>query len=152
MHTTWQILKIFNICYVIFIHRNLAGPVERRQALNHSKMYAFLRGIQQVPKGLIEKLCVNVDEIRLLTFINRSLRNMSENSFRSVRTGKLNKDLETSIEINKTLRLRNDFTLRLKYTPNDIGVDGIYNATKMAIKASENATREYLTMRHTRQQ
>lgn len=65
---------------------------------------------------------------------------MSENSFRSVYSGKLNKDLETSMEINKVLRTRQDLTLRLKYVPNDLGVNGMYYATKLAIKAAEEAT------------
>lgn len=68
---------------------------------------------------------------------------MSENSFRSLVTGKLNKDLETSMEINRLIRQRQDLTLRLKYVPSDIGVDGIYHANRMAIAASEEATKEY---------
>lgn len=68
---------------------------------------------------------------------------MSENSFRSVHTGKLNKDLETSMQINKELRLRQDLTLRLKYVPNDIGVDGMYHAVKSATRAAEQATNEH---------
>lgn len=85
-----------------------------------------------------------MDEIPLITFIDRSLRNMSENSFRSVHTGRLNKDLETSMEINKALRLRQDLVLRLKYVPNDIGVDGMYKVSKMAIKASDEVNQQYL--------
>lgn len=67
---------------------------------------------------------------------------MSENSFRSVHTGKLNKDLETSMEINKVLRERQDLTIKLKFVPNDIGVDGMYKASKLAIKAAQEATQE----------
>lgn len=121
---------------------NLHGSVERRQAINHAKLYAFLRGIQQIPEGLIQKLCICVDELPFITFIDKSLRNMSANSFRSIHTGKLNKDLETSMQINKILRTRHDVTLRLKYVPNDIGVDGMYQATKMATKAGQEATRQ----------
>lgn len=69
---------------------------------------------------------------------------MSENSFRSTYTGKLNKDLETSMEINKVLRTRQDFILRLKYVPNDVGLDGIYHATKIAEKTAAQVTRHYL--------
>lgn len=96
--------------------------------------------MHRIPEGLFKKVCICVDEIPFLTFIDRSLRSMSENSFRSVYSGKLNKDLETSMQINKVIRTRQDLTLRLKYTPNDIGVDGMYHATKLAIKAADEAT------------
>lgn len=99
-----------------------------------------MKTLQIVPKGLFEKLCICVDDKTLLTFIDKGLRSMSENSFRSVNTGKLNKDLETSMETNKLLRLRQDLVLRLKYVPNDIGVDPMYRATKLSIKAAEEAT------------
>lgn len=122
--------------------RNLHGAVLRRQHLNHAKMYSFLKTFEQIPTKLFTKLCICVDELGLITFIDNSLRNMSENSFRSVVTGKLNKDLETSVEINKVLRLRDDLTLRLKYIPNDIGVDGMYKATKLSEKAAAEATQQ----------
>lgn len=99
-----------------------------------------MKALKLVPEGLFKKLTICVDEIPLITFIDKSLRNMSENSFRSIHTGKLNKDLETSMEINKLIRMRQDLTLRLKYVPNDIGVDGMYKATKFSIKAAEDAT------------
>lgn len=67
---------------------------------------------------------------------------MSENSFRSIHTGRLNKDIETSIDINRVLRTRHDLTLRLKYVPGNVGVDGLYQARKIATKAAEQATRE----------
>lgn len=67
---------------------------------------------------------------------------MSENSFRSVHTGKLNKDLETSMEVNKELRLRQDLIIRMKFVPNDIGVDGMYKAKKLATEAAGQATQE----------
>lgn len=108
--------------------------------MNHAKLYAFMKALQIIPKDLIKKLSICVDEIPLITFVDKSLRNMSDNSFRSIHTGKLNKDLETSMEINKLIRLRQDLTLRLKYVPNDIGVDGMYKATKFAIKAAEEST------------
>lgn len=96
--------------------------------------------MHHIPEGLFKKVCFCVDEIPFLTFIDKSLRSMSENSFRSVYSGKLNKDLQTSMEINKMIRTRQDLTLRLKYTPNDVGVNGIYYATKLAIKAADDAT------------
>lgn len=96
--------------------------------------------MHQIPEGLFKKVCFCIDEIPFLTFIDRALRSMSENSFRSVYSGKLNKDLQTSMEINKIIRTRQDLTLRLKYTPNDVGVNGIHYATKLAIKAADEAT------------
>lgn len=134
-HNTFQL-------FFSFPNRNLQGPVTRRQRMNHAKLYAFLKGMEQIPKGLFKKVCICVDEIPMITFVDRSLRNMSENSFRSVHTGKLNKDLETSMEINKALRLRQDLTIRLKYVPNDIGVNGMYRVSKMSISAAEQATYE----------
>lgn len=103
-------------------------------------MYAFMKILEHFPENLVKKLCICVDENRFITFIDKSIRSMSENSFRSVHTGKLNKDLETSMEINKLIRTRQDFTLRLKYVPNDIGVDQMHHATKISQKAADAAT------------
>lgn len=115
--------------------------------MNHAKMYALMKTLQQMPQDLLQKLCVCMDDMRCLTFVNKSIRSMSENSFRSLRTGKLNKDLETSMELNRLLRTRHDLKLRMKYVPNDIGVDGMYYATKLARKAADEATHEYLRQR-----
>lgn len=73
---------------------------------------------------------------------------MSENSFRSLNTGKLNKDLETSMELNKLLRTRQDLTMRLRYVPNDIDVHGMYRATRLAKTAAHEATQEFYRQRH----
>lgn len=130
------------------MHRNLYGSVERRQAANHAKVYALVKAIQQVPQNLFKKVCFCVDETRMLTFVNKSLRSMSENSFRSLNTGKLNKDLETSMELNKLLRTRQDLTIRMRYVPNDIGVNGIYCATRLARRASDEATQQFYRQRY----
>lgn len=130
------------------LRRNLSGPVERRQAANHAKIYALFKALQQVPQNLFRNVCFCVDETRMLTFVNRSLRSMSENSFRSVYTGKLNKDLESSMELNRMLRTRQDLTIRLRYVPNDIGVDGIYQATRLARQASNEATKQFFRERY----
>lgn len=97
--------------------------------------------MKSIPENSFKKVCLCVDELPLITFITVSLRNMSDNSFRSTYTGKLNKDLETSMEINKVIRLRTDLTLRLKYVPNDIGVPEIYYASKTAIKTADELTK-----------
>lgn len=122
--------------------------MERRQASNHAKIYAFVRALQQVPQNLFKNACFCLDETRMLTFVNRSLRLMSENSFRSVNTGKLNKDLESSMELNRLLRTRQDLNMRLRYVPNDIGVNGMYNATRLARRASDEATQQFYRQRH----
>lgn len=107
-----------------------------------------MKAIQQVPQDLFKNVCFCVDESRMLSFINRSLRSMSENSFRSLTTGKLNKDLETSMELNRLFRTRQDLTIRMRYVPNDIGVNGIYYATRLARQASDEATQEFYRQRY----
>lgn len=84
-----------------------------------------------------------MDELTFISFTDKGLRYMSENSFRSGVSGKLNKDLETSMEMNRLLRVRQDFALRLKFVPNDVGNDFMYQAQKIAVKAAERATRQY---------
>lgn len=121
--------------------RNTTGPVERRQDLKHAKLYAFLQAMKSIPENLFKNVCLCVDEMPLISFIAVTLRTMSENSFRSTYTGKLNKDLETSMEINKVIRLRTDLTLRMKYVPNDVGVHEIYLASKMSIKTADELTK-----------
>lgn len=130
------------------MRRNISGPVERRQAVNHAKIYAYVKALQQVPQGLFQNVCFCVDSISMLTFVNRSLRSMSENSFRSLNTGKLNKDLESSMELNRLLRTRPDLVMRMRYVPNDIGVDGMYHATRLARRASDEATQQFYRQRY----
>lgn len=84
-----------------------------------------------------------MDETGALSFIDKGLRMMSENSFRSVFTGKLNIDLETSMELNKLLRTRQDLQIRMKYVPGDIYVQGMYYATRLAKEASYEATQQF---------
>lgn len=61
---------------------------------------------------------------------------MSENSFRSVRTGKLNKDLDIAMAVNTELRMRNDLKLRMKYVPNDIAVLDMFHCERIAERAA----------------
>lgn len=90
-----------------------------------------------------------MDETGALSFVNQSLRTMSENSFRSVNTGKLNIDLDTSMELNKLLRTRGlSLKLRLKYVPNDINVSGMYYASRLANQAALEATEQFNRQRH----
>ncbi|XP_031632551.1 uncharacterized protein LOC116346555 isoform X2 [Contarinia nasturtii] len=121
---------------------NLQGSVERRQSKIHARLYAVLKAMQQIPKDSFKKLCIQTDDLGLITFIDQSLRSMSENSFRSVYTGKLNKDVQTSMELNEILRSRQDLTLQLMFCPNDICVDGMYHAVKMAERAAAIATED----------
>lgn len=93
--------------------------------------------MKAIPENLFEKVCICVDDIGLVSFVVFSLKKISENSFRSTYSGKLNKDLETSMELNKVLRTRQDLQIRLKYVPNDIGVHGMYRAGKLAVLGSE---------------
>lgn len=65
---------------------------------------------------------------------------MSENSFRSERTGRLNKDLEMTMELNKVLRELNHIKWRVKYVPNNIAVDAMTRARTLADNAAYNAT------------
>lgn len=64
---------------------------------------------------------------------------MSENSFRSTYTGKLNKDLETNMDVNKLLISRQDLTFRVQYTPSDIQFPPAKHANKMAMNAANDA-------------
>lgn len=71
----------------------------------------------------------------LIAFIDVELRECSENSFRSIVNGRTIKDIETCIEINKILRMRQDLIFRMKYVPNTIQLPAMYHCRKMAIKA-----------------
>ena len=79
--------------------------------------------------------------MRMGKFVAHSLPSMSENAFRSVYTGRLNKDLETSMEINTLLRTRQDLKIQIQYIPNDIGFNDIYVAGKNAKAAADLAER-----------
>lgn len=120
--------------------RNSQGGVERRQSLNHAVLYAMLKGLEQIPTDSLKKLSIMTNQLGLIGFIDRSLRQMSDNSFRSTISGKLNKDLQTCMQINKILRTRNDIQFQLMMCPSDIGVDGMYYAKKIAEKSAAQAT------------
>lgn len=120
--------------------RNLHGGIERRQCLEHARIYGFLKAMHQIPENLFKKVSFCVDKVSFLTFIDVHLRIVSENFFRKSNTGKLIEDLETCMELNKVLRTRQDLTLRLKYVPEDTKMVGKAEATKLAIEAAEYAT------------
>lgn len=71
----------------------------------------------------------------------RGVKHLSENSYRSVRSGRLNKDLDIVMALNDAFRERNQIEYRIKFVPNKIDVDGVYNACKNAERAAEKATR-----------
>lgn len=126
----------------IFFDRNESGPVDRRQALHHTKSFGFLRALKSIPQGSFSKVAFNVDDLGLGRIVTNSLPIISENAFRSAYTGKLFKDLETHMEINTILRTRQDLTIRIQYTPNDIGFPPSYHAMKMAMNAANDAQRQ----------
>lgn len=128
--------------HTISIYRNISGPVERRQKLNHACLYGVLQALKAIPTDSFKKVCICVNELTLINFIARVLREMSENSFRSTRSGKLNKDLDTCMELNTIIRERQDLTIRLKFVPTDIGVMEVYHAGKRARRAAEEALKE----------
>ncbi|XP_031628004.1 uncharacterized protein LOC116343864 isoform X1 [Contarinia nasturtii] len=119
---------------------NLQGGVEHRQTLNHAHLYGFLKGMEQIPKDSFKKLCIMTSHISMTTFIGRALPQMSENSFRSIQSGRLNKDLQTSMEINRVLRSRDDLIFQVMWCPSDMGVDGMHHAKKMAEEAAKTVT------------
>lgn len=143
--TAFELYLLYSI--LPFFSRNLQGSVERRQGINHARFYAFLKGLQQIPENLFTKLCIMVDDPRFITFIDKGLRRMSENSFRSVTSGKLNEDLQTSMEVNQILRLRQDLKFQLIYCPSDVSSEGMSYAKKLARDAADKAT---LDAKHSR--
>lgn len=78
-----------------------------------------------------------MNEQTLTKYVAISLKNMSENAFRSIRTGRLNKDLETCMELNKIIRSRQDLTIRMKFVPPDIGVNEVFFAEILAQRAAK---------------
>lgn len=126
----------------IFFDRNESGPVDRRQGLHHTKMFGFLRALKSIPQGAYSKVAFNVDDMGLGRFVTNSLPIMSENAFRSAFSGKLNKDLETNMEINTILRTRKDLTIRIQYTPSDIHFPPSHHARGMARDAANDAQRQ----------
>lgn len=121
---------------IFWLFRNDAGLVGGRHTLRHAYLFSFLQAMKSIPKSSFTKVCLCVPDTSLIKFVNHSLRNMSENSFRSLRTGKLNKDLETSMALNTELRIRNDLKLRMKYVPNDIAVLDMYHCERIAERAA----------------
>lgn len=121
---------------------NISGPVDGRQDSNHSKLYAVLQCLKSIPNNLVNKVCICVDEIWVTTFLAETLPEISENSFRSVYTGKLANDLETNMAINTLIRSRTDLKLRAKYVPIKIGFADMNFARNMAINAAKEAERQ----------
>lgn len=110
-----------------------------RQDSYHSKLYGVLQCLKAIPENLFPKICICVDEIWVTTFLAENLPEISDNSFRSVYTGKLANNLETTMAINTLIRSRTDLTFRLKYVPTKIGFADMYFARNMAIAAAKEA-------------
>lgn len=119
--------------------RNISGPVAGKQDSNHSKLYAVLKCLESIPKNLINEVCICVDQAWVATFMAEHLPELSENSFRSVYTGKLANDLETNMAINTLIRSRTDLKFRLKYVPIKIGFVDMQFALNLAIEAAKKA-------------
>lgn len=117
------------------IDRNTSGLVERRQDLPHASTYGFLQVLKTIPEDTLKKVCICVPTKHLISFIDVELRECSENSFRNVVNGRIIRDIETCMEINKILRIRQDLKYRMKYVPNTIHLPAMYHCRKMAIKA-----------------
>lgn len=96
---------------------NLSGPVERRQEEKHAILYATLQALKSVPENSFKKVCICVRDPNVIRFVARDLPRLSENSYRSARSGRLIKDLETAMEINQIIRTRSDITFRMKFVP-----------------------------------
>lgn len=78
----------------------------------------------------------------MTTFLAENLPEISENSFRSVYTGKLANDLDTNMAINTLIRSRTDLKLRVKYVPIKIGFADMNFARNLAIDAAKEAERQ----------
>lgn len=115
------------------------GPVEGRLGVSYAKLYGFLQVLRTLPKDLFKKVCIGLDDLKLTGFLSINLHSMSENAFHSTYTGRLNKDLETNMEINTLLRTRTDLTFRLQFVPNSYGIPYIRHARKMATEAARAA-------------
>lgn len=124
----------------IFSHRNATGPVPGRQAANSAMAYAALQAIKAVPAN-VPKVCICVSNLTLVGFLSRGIKYLSENSYRSVRSGRLNKDLDIVMALNEAFRERSQIEYRIKFMPTDLGVDGVHYARKNAERAAEIATR-----------
>lgn len=121
---------------------NISGSVDGRQDIHHSRLYAVLQCLKSIPKDLVNKVCICVDQEWVTTFMAENLPDISENSFRSVYTGKLAMNLETNMAINTLIRSRTDLKLRFKYVPLHIGFADMHFARKLAIDAAKEAERQ----------
>lgn len=100
-----------------------------------------MRALKSIPHDLFSKVALNTNDLTMVKYVACSLRNMSENSFRSTYSGKLNKDLETNMQVNTLLRTRQDLTFRVQFTPSDICFPPAKYAWKMATNAANDAQR-----------
>lgn len=121
---------------------NMCGPVERRQTEKHAILYSVLQALKNIPTNSYKKVCICVCESGVIDFICRAIPELSENSYRSVRTGRLIQDLETSMEINEILRARQDITVRMKFIPTGIGYHHASFARNWAMRVSRNLTQQ----------
>lgn len=121
---------------------NMCGAVEHRQGLNHAILYSILQALKNIPENSYKKVCICVPESTVISFICKGIPALSENSYRSVRTGRLNKDLETSMEINNILRTRQDITFRMKFIPRGVSYRLESVARNWAHAVSEDLTHQ----------
>lgn len=140
--------KVLDACasYVVMYGedhpQNMCGAVERRQEFNHAELYSILQALKNIPTNSYKKVCICVPDAGVIKFICKSLPRLSENSYRSVRTGRLIKDLETAMEINNILRARQDITFRMKFIPTGVGYHYAQLARHRAMIMAEDLTRQ----------
>lgn len=108
--------------------RNVTGEIMARNVEQVGTSYAVLQAIKSAPIDIVKKICICSTNLKSCWFL-RYIDSLSENSFRSVKTGRLNKDLQLVMELNNILRERNQIEWRTKYVPKMIMKDEMHYAT-----------------------
>lgn len=113
-------MKKFIVLLLLLIdnsNRNHGGGVEHRQENGGAKLYAILQALKNIPENSFTKVCICVNDTRSMHFVARGIKNLSENSYRSAKTGRLTKDFQVTSQLNDTIRSRTDLTIRVRYIP-----------------------------------
>lgn len=100
-----------------------------------------MQALKAIPENTFKKVCICFNETRPIHFIAQGLQQLSENSYRGSKTGRLINDVETCTELNKLLRTRTDLTLRMRYIPTTIHYDEAYTAERWAERLADQMTR-----------
>lgn len=126
---------------LVYHFRNASGPVIGVQSLQHAKLTAVLRAIENFPKlESATKFCICTDCTQTLKKV-QNLQTYVDNGYRSISKGKVLHVKDTVEAIYGALSSRTDVQFRFIHAPARSFYMFYQDAYRLAVSASESRKR-----------